>query len=390
MTAMIFTAMPMFVCLFWSVMLTLDMLTEGRSRQRTCLLIFMLSASVLYFGHCVFFNHNTELIPVSDTLYCAANLSVYPLYYIYICELTTRKEHLRTYWLFIVPAIVAGLSVGVLYSMMTKEESAMFINGYLYDNVRTVTTPLVGFQVFIHDTCKVLFALILVPILVNGLRRINRYEALLRGTYADLEDKSLGMLHHMLIMFVAISLLSFVANIIGRAYFNETSWLISIPSMLFSMLLFTLGYAGYRQRFSMRDIESDEQMADEVIDESTNISELRTRIEQLMVQERLYLSPNLKIVDLVKQLNTNRNYIYRAINRGKGISFTEYVNGMRIDYAKNLIERNPEMTLAEVAMKSGFSSSTSFYRNFKSLTGMGPKDYLDSVKNKSNKTIQNN
>jgi len=84
MTAMIFTAMPMFVCLFWSVMLTLDMLTEGRSRQRTCLLIFMLSASVLYFGHCVFFNHNTELIPVSDTLYCAANLSVYPLYYIYI------------------------------------------------------------------------------------------------------------------------------------------------------------------------------------------------------------------------------------------------------------------------------------------------------------------
>lgn len=274
--------------------------------------------------------------------------------------------------------------------MMTKEESAMFINGYLYNNVRTSTTPLVGFQVFIHDTCKVLFALILVPILVNGLRRINRYEALLRGTYADLEDKSLGMLHHMLIMFVAISLLSFVANIIGRAYFNETSWLISIPSMLFSMLLFTLGYAGYRQRFSMRDIESDEQMADEVVDESTNISELRTRIEQLMVQERLYLSPNLKIVDLVKQLNTNRNYIYRAINRGKGISFTEYVNGMRIDYAKNLIERNPEMTLAEVALKSGFSSSTSFYRNFKSLTGMGPKDYLDSVKNKSNKTIQNN
>ena len=91
---MIFTVMPMFVCLFWTTLLALDLLTGKRSRNRLLLTIFMLTATVLYFGHCAFFNHNTPIIPLTDTLYSIANLAVYPLYYLYICALTLRRGHL--------------------------------------------------------------------------------------------------------------------------------------------------------------------------------------------------------------------------------------------------------------------------------------------------------
>ena len=110
----------MFVCLFWSTMLAIKLCTNRRpsidgqkkelDKPHTLLLIFMLTATVLYFGHCVFFNHNTSIIPFTDTLYCTANLSVYPIYYLYICSLTIRREHYKERAIILLPAL-GGVSM---------------------------------------------------------------------------------------------------------------------------------------------------------------------------------------------------------------------------------------------------------------------------------------
>ena len=105
----IFTVMPMFVCLFWSVMLTFELHADGRNRPRLHLLIFMLTATLLYFGHCAFFSHSKDIIPITDTFYVAANLAVYPLFYIYICSLTTRYHHQKLRWILLIPAVAGGL-----------------------------------------------------------------------------------------------------------------------------------------------------------------------------------------------------------------------------------------------------------------------------------------
>jgi AraC-like DNA-binding protein len=115
--------------------------------------------------------------------------------------------------------------------------------------------------------------------------------------------------------------------------------------------------------------------ADDFIEKSTNSSELRERIEQVMITEKLYLQPNLKLHDLVRYVQSNRNYVYNAINKEMGISFNEYVNRLRIDHSIRLIQQHPDMPLAEVAEKSGFTSIASFYRNFKQFTGKSPKEY---------------
>jgi hypothetical protein len=45
------------------------------------------------------FNRLTWLFPVSDTLYCTTNLAVFPLYYIYLKELTEPAWNHRWQWL---------------------------------------------------------------------------------------------------------------------------------------------------------------------------------------------------------------------------------------------------------------------------------------------------
>ena len=375
MKAMIFTIMPMFVCLFWSFMLAFELHRDGKNRTRLHLLAFMLTATILYMGHCVFFNHKTSIIPLTNTLYCASNLAVYPLYYLYICSLTTRRNHHRFRYIMIIPAIFAFFGVGLIYILMSPEETAQFIDIYLYQGKHEGLTGLAIQQGVLHDICKGMFGILLIPVVLLGRNHLKQYEKQVAEAYADVEDKSLGITHAMLIAFVVTSVFSFVFNIIGRHHFNESIWLLAIPSTLFSVLLFVIGYVGIHQDFCVEDIEKDEEEADETVSELPAIKELRGRIERLMEQEQLYRQPNLKIADVVSRLGTNRNYIYIAINREIGMSFNEYINRMRIDYATMLINQHPTKLLTEISEESGFTSTTSFYRNFKLYKGVGPREY---------------
>ena len=102
---------------------------------------------------------------------------------------------------------------------------------------------------------------------------------------------------------------------------------------------------------------------------------MAAEIRRLMDEKRLFLQPNLKINDLAQMLNTNRSYIYNAINQGIGMSFAEYVNKKRIEYAVQLIDQDREILLTDVAHQSGFSSPSAFYRNFKLYMDCTPSDY---------------
>lgn len=376
---MIFTVMPMFVCLFWSTMLIID-LASNRSKPRLHLLLFMLTTTLLYFGHCAFFNHSKAIMPLTDTFYCTANLAVYPLYYLYICSLTIRSQLYKERWVMVVPAVIGGVAVGTVYLQMTAEETQLFIDHYLYEGEHEGLYGMASIQSYIHDACKVVFAILIIPVFIHGRTHIREYNQLVCNVYADTEKKTLTSLHYMLIAFIITSIASFVANLIGRHQFDDSLWLLAIPSTLFSILLFSIGYIGYRQKFSIEDIEKDEQQADDAMNELPAIKEIRARIEQLMTEEQLFRQPNLKIIDLVQRLGTNRNYIYHAINGEMGIPFSEYINRMRIDYATMLMNQKPGTPLNEVAEQSGFTSSTTFYRNFKLYRGIGPKEYLNNLK----------
>lgn len=103
--------------------------------------------------------------------------------------------------------------------------------------------------------------------------------------------------------------------------------------------------------------------------------ELMQRINQLMLAEQLFLLPELKIQDIAQRLNTNRTYISDTIRAVEGCSFIQYINTLRVDYAKQLLQQHPYMKILEVTTRSGFSTDTSFFRTFKAITGMSPKEW---------------
>ena len=97
---------------------------------------------------------------------------------------------------------------------------------------------------------------------------------------------------------------------------------------------------------------------------------------ELMEREKLYLDKNLRISDMATILKTNTSYLSDCINKEQGRSFSQFVNNYRVNHAIELMRQHPGEKLSNVALASGFANDTSFFRSFKGITGMTPREWL--------------
>lgn len=112
------------------------------------------------------------------------------------------------------------------------------------------------------------------------------------------------------------------------------------------------------------------------IDDNPVGPSLMDRIVEVMEEQKLYLNSELKVVDVATKLNTNSRYVSDCIKASRGISFSQFVNAYRIDYAKQLLSRQPDAKLTAIALDSGFTNQTSFFRTFKAITGTTPREWI--------------
>ena len=371
MLGVLISSLPMIVCGILSVLIALS-LYDYRNMAKLKLLIFMATATMLYLAHYFYFNRLMAVIPLTDTLYCFCNPAVFPLYYLYIEELTDYRPNRWRQALYLLPSLLCCLAVGLLYTLMNPQETATFVQHYLYDDEFASLSGLAYWQAVIHVVVRIVFALQVPLVLFFGFRRITAYNAVVETNYSNIEGKRIVRVKTLLVLFAVTSLVAFVFNLIGRQRFIDGAEPLAIPSLLFSMLLLLIGHVGLNQQFSVQDIEAEVFMESEPMTEECVYSELLEKIRKLMSDEKLYLYPNLKVSDLARRLNSNRNYVYNAINVEMGISFSDYINSQRIDHASKLLEAHPELSINDVMFKSGFTSSSAFYRNFKKFKGITP------------------
>lgn len=367
------SSLPMIVCGVLSVLIALSLYNHW-NRAKMRLLLFMLTATVLYLAHYIYFNRQMAVIPLTDTFYSFCNPAVFPLYYLYIEELTEYRPNRWRQMLCLLPSLLCFISTGLLYLLMDAGETAFFMQRCLYDGEITSLFGLAWWQGLAHAAVRIVFALQIPPVLYYGFRRITAYNAVVESNYSNIEGKRIVGVKTLLVLFAVTSFFAFVFNVIGRQHFVEGPEPLTFPAVLFSLLLLLIGHVGLSQQFSVQDIEAEVfQNADSVPDEG-GYSELLERIIKLVNDEKLFLYPNLKVSDLAKQLNSNRNYIYHAINVEMGTSFSDYINGLRVDYASRLLEERSELSINDVMTKSGFTSSSAFYRNFKKFKGITPTE----------------
>ena len=87
---------------------------------------------------------------------------------------------------------------------------------------------------------------------------------------------------------------------------------------------------------------------------------------------------DLTLTGVAKLFNYNYYYLSSAFLRQAGVSFTEYVNQIRIQEACRLL-KDSEMPVSMVADMTGYASSGYFSRIFKKYQGIAPSEYRRRV-----------
>ena len=364
-----FSSLPLMVCVVMVVQLTL---TYRRRTDKAIrwLLLWAIATLLLYGCHFIYFNHFSDLLPFSDTLYVALNLTVYPLFLLYISAITDRKplsQQKRFLWSAFMPPVTAGIIVGGLYGAMDAGEAKAFITGYLYLGYETTLSGLALAQAWIHIVCHITFAIQVIIVIVRGFRRIRRFNKTVEQLYADTENKEIEAIPTILILFIVTSLVSTIVNVIGRQMFVDTV-IIALPSVAFSALIFALSWVGMQHNFSMRDIPEEQEKETDDSEKVTAVPSANSiiiyeKLENLMNNEQIFLQNDLLLNDVAKLLGTNRTYLLQALSSCAHMTFKEYINRKRIAHAEQLIANNPLMPKTEIATRSGYNSMSSFYRN---------------------------
>lgn len=175
---------------------------------------------------------------------------------------------------------------------------------------------------------------------------------------------------------------------------NNTNLLLMFASLL---LISTIFYKIYYQKrknkeeiINIRKIESNipgiQPITDQKVTISTSIEDetvayILSKLDSLEFKKR-FLSNSFKLANIAKQLNTNTTYLSQIINQYKGVSFSEYVNTLRINYIITELDKNPlirKYNIEVISKEIGYKSCTTFINAFKKRTQMTPSEYIKNL-----------
>lgn len=339
-----FSFLPFIMCLFWQINFILQYRQLDEAKQ--LLMVYIGTCVVLYFCHALYFT--IGLSYELECLWTLTSLSVYPLFYGYLCRRTSSEYKHRQMVTWLLPSVIVALAK------------------YIFPNAGLDAARLL------------LFAVQIVCVCYFGLRQLKSFDRHLKSVYADTEGRDLTAVYHLLITIVCISVLSGAANSVGKSFFGESLYLLIPISLAFTVALFALIYICYHRDFTIDELlteSQDSKMTDETaVPEDSEL--IGRKIEALMQDQRIFLTKNLKITDVVKAIGSNRTYVSNYINTTYHCSFSDYINQLRIEHAKTLLlSSEADTKLSTIAEASGYSSESAFYRNFQKVTGITPSEF---------------
>lgn len=105
--------------------------------------------------------------------------------------------------------------------------------------------------------------------------------------------------------------------------------------------------------------------------------ETAAKLTEFMKMDKPFLSPSISLSELADKLSIHPKTLSLVIKHSFNKNFYDYVNGYRIEEAKNLLScsENQNKTLLEILMDVGFNSKSVFNTAFKKHTGMTPSEY---------------
>ena len=309
-----------------------------------------------------------------------------PLFYLYLESATTPGFTLRTQLLIhFLPAAIF-LLLQLPYFLASPQER---YSNILFGDNQPFISPIIGYVhkiyiVGIYMVCN----LQIMYYLYRSFQLFTRHKNYIANRYSYTENISVGWVKALIFSFVIFILVNELLFLFGIKH-NPIARVFYNISMLV-IILFT-GYHGLMQKDLGREkIIENEEIAESIPQKikysgstlkDAQKQDLITKLEILMLEEKVYTNNELSIDDVAQRLKTNSKYISQILNEHYQKNFFGFINAYRIKEAQRLLseDKSRKYSVIGIAMMSGFASKTSFNETFKNIVGTTPSEFRKST-----------
>ncbi len=139
-------------------------------------------------------------------------------------------------------------------------------------------------------------------------------------------------------------------------------------------LYFSIHYLNYVTLFL--DMESAFNIADDTQNKdkfsNKSFDQLKKAIEE-WERKKYFVEPGITIEQVATQLQSNRTYVSTHMNLHRKMTFKEWINTLRIEEAKCMLQSHPDLPVSQIGAMVGLPDKSNFGRQFTRLTGKSPQ-----------------
>ncbi len=377
--------MPFYVAAFWAI---LNRYGQGENREpKRMVANFLFVASVIFFGNAVYYEGSKELYTFIDPLFILSTVIAHPLFYLYFRILTVdpKFEFKKHIWYFLPGAVISIMYlIGAIFTGFENHRDWLFSadasNALPYTENRLMD--------ILCLSSRILFLVQAIGAIWGSIRLLKKYGGNAKDYYSDIEKTSLRKMYLINYIMVAIAVVSIVDIILGRESVKATDIGIFVQSIIYTVLIFVLGWVGHEQHLLNPHYDKADRpnsIGENEISTSGLLwattydhpleEEIAGKLQILFIDRKIYLNPDLTILDIASSVGTNRTYLSSMINKYHSLNFCSFVNSYRYKQAENMICKNPNVSLKDLSDYCGFGSFDSFRRTILQFSGKTLKDW---------------
>lgn len=340
---------------------------RGNLSANKYLAILIIALAVLMLRRIAYFETQQEFYLF---LYFVSHGVIYlvgPAVYFHIENLTGNNSPFGKVWKHFIPAMVTGVFMIGLYFF---REEIKGIENLLF--LKIFLSIFVSLQI-LHLLAYIFYARKLVA----------AYEKRLTRYYSSLSKINLNWIKQLMLItstFAALILLMYLLIITGGYYeINNTADFLFLA--LIAIIILSIVVKSWKQPEIISGIYEENHKYKTSPLSNDESSKLKQKLEQLLYQEKNYLTPELNLNQLAAELDVQPYIISQLINQEYNQNFFNFINGFRIEFVLEKIQNGDlkDTTLVGLAYDSGFNSMSTFNRAFKKKMGCTPKEYNKSL-----------
>lgn len=320
------------------------------------------------------FRYSREIIPYTVNLFYIGGTFGFlfgPLLYLYTKAVTSKDFKLtRSDILHFVPFFLVFFLTLVRFQFQTYATKIDLLRTGLYGKTSSII-----YLALMH--------IIILVYLLKTFLIVRQKNQNLKKYYSSLEKINYDWLKLVTSAFLIMWIVDIINWVTGSLGINSMAWQ---ESLTFTSLFINFLFANLLILKSLRLPETEPAAETHKYEKSPltlqTKTEILSRLEKLMTHEKLFLNSSLNLGDVAHKLSVVPRYLSQVINELKGQNFYDFVNGYRIEEAKNILSdpaHNNEKILS-VLYECGFNSKSVFNTVFKKNIGVTPSEYRRKYK----------